>query len=185
MKVGALVLAAGQSCRFGSDKRLYPVEGKPLLRRTLESVQTAGLPCRVCLRPGDGAIPLMLGLPGLEFIECAGAASGMGATLAAGVKACHDWDGLLVVLGDMAWVQPATLAALAQRLDTDAAVQPCYRGKTGNPVGFGRRFYPELEALAGDRGGRMVLEKHPDCLRSVPVEDPGVLRDLDEPPSDA
>ncbi len=182
---GALVLAAGRSRRFGSDKRLYSVDGKALLLRTVEAVQAADLPCRVCLRPGDGAIPLMLALPGLEFIECMRAADGMGATLAAGVKACHDWDGLLVVLGDMAWVQPATLAVLARTLDSDAIVQPSYRGKPGNPVGFGRRFYPELEALDGDRGGRMLLNRHPDCLRIVAVEDPGVLRDLDEPPARA
>ncbi len=185
MTVGALVLAAGVARRFGSDKRLYPVEGKALLLRTLEAVTAAGLPCRVCLRPGDGALPLMLGLPGLEFIECRAAARGMGATLAEGVRACHDWDGLLVVLGDMAWVTPATLSSLARTLDRDSIVQPVLQGKAGNPVGFGQRFFAELEALDGDRGGRSLLTQYRDSLKQVDVNDPGVLRDLDEPPNSA
>ena len=53
-----------------------------------------------------------LDLPGLEFIECPDASAGMGATLANGVAACDDWRGLLVVLGDMPWVRPATYRSL-------------------------------------------------------------------------
>ena len=51
MRCGALVLAAGYSRRFGEDKRAYPIDGKPLLARTLESVRASGLPLRLCLRP--------------------------------------------------------------------------------------------------------------------------------------
>ena len=185
MKGGALVLAAGFSRRFGSDKRLFEVEGEPLLRRTVAAVQAAGLACRVCLRPDDGALPLVLGLPGLEFIECRDAAGGMGATLAEGVRACHDWDGLLVVLGDMAWVRPATLAALWEALTPDNIVQPVFEGMPGNPVGFGSAFFSELGALEGDRGGRALLERHRDRLLTLPVDDPGVVRDLDQPPESA
>lgn len=182
MKGGALVLAAGYSRRFGSDKRLYDVEGEPLLRHTVAAVLAAQLPCRVCLRPDDGALPLVLNLPGVEFIECKTASRGMGGTLAEGVGACGDWDGLLVVLGDMAWVQPATLAALWQALAPDTLVEPLYRGAAGNPKGFGSAYFAELAALDGDSGGREIVARHRQRMRGVSVDDPGVLRDLDEPP---
>lgn len=182
MNGGALVLAAGASRRFGSDKRRYRLAGRPLLQHTVESVLAAGLPCRVCLRPGDGDLPLLLNLGGVQYIECAGAAAGMGATLAEGVAACDDWDGLLVVLGDMAWVQPETLVEIITALTVDRIVQPEYQGRPGNPVGFGRAFYPELTALEGDRGARELLQRHPQALTRLAVADPGIHRDLDQPP---
>jgi molybdenum cofactor cytidylyltransferase len=182
MKVGALVLAAGYSRRFGEDKRRFPVDGEPLLARTLEKVRSAAIPVRVCLRPGEGNLPLELGLPGLEFIECAHARQGMGATLADGVRACGDWDALLVVLGDMPWVLPDTYVAVCGALARDRIVQPYCEGRGGHPVGFGADFFPELEVLEGDRGGRVVIERHPDALQRLPVRDPGIHADLDETP---
>jgi molybdenum cofactor cytidylyltransferase len=181
VKAGALVLAAGFSRRFGSDKRRHPVDGEPLLKRTAANALAAGLPCRICLRPGDGDMPLMLGLPGIEYIECPAAVEGMGSTLAQGVAACEDWDGLLVVLGDMAWVRPATLVAVRDALAVDRIVQPRYRGRPGQPVGFGRDFYPDLLELRGDRGGRDILPRHGSALVRLPVDDPGIHRDLDTP----
>ena len=181
MKIGALVLAAGASRRFGSDKRRHLVDGQTLLKRTVQGVREAGLPCRVCLRPGDGDIPLLLDLPGLAFIECRSASQGMGATLAEGVESCSDWDAVLIVLGDMGWVQPATLEAVAAKLTAHNIVQPTFRQQPGQPVGFGRDFFPELLALSGDRGGRSILHRHRSVRIAVPVEDPGILRDLDLP----
>ena len=182
MKGGALVLAAGASRRFGSDKRRFPLEGEPMLRRTLEAVRAASLACRVCIGPGEGDIPLWLDLPGLEFIECPHAPAGMGATLADGVAACGDWQGLLVVLGDMPWVQPSTYRYLFESLDAGNIVQPEFGGRPGNPVGFGADFFAELRSLTGDAGGRELLRRHPEALIRLPLEDPGIHRDLDTPP---
>lgn len=176
------MLAAGASCRFGSDKRCYLVDGQPLLRRTVGAVREARLSCRVCLRPGDGDVPLLVDLPGITFIECRTASQGMGATLAEGLESCGDWDAVLIVLGDMGWVKPATLEAVAAKLTVHNIVQPTYRNQPGQPVGFGRDFFPQLLALSGDRGGRSILRRHPDARTAVPVEDPGILRDLDIPP---
>ena len=181
MKIGALVLAAGASRRFGSDKRRHIIDGQPLLKRTVEAAREARLSCRVCLRPGDGDIPLLLDLPDIGFIECGSASQGMGATLAEGIGYCGDWDGVLIVLGDMGWVRPATLEMLASKLTPHTIVQPTFRTRPGHPVGFGREFFPELERLSGDRGGRDILVRNRSAWIELPVEDPGILQDLDLP----
>ncbi len=189
MIVGALVLAAGQSRRFGADKRLHLLEKhglgkaevKPLLQWTLESVQAAGLPVRVCLRDeADLAAGLVLD-SGAETLFCDRSTEGMGGTLAQGVAACTDWDGLLVVLGDMAWVCSETYNKLADALEHGGIVRPRLDGVAGNPVGFSRSFYEQLECLEGDTGARDVLSQNRSRVRCVDVDDNGILRDLDHP----
>ena len=186
MTVGVLLLAAGFSRRFGSDKRLHEVglsqdrrTVKPLLRHTLEGVIASGLPCRVCLRPGDAEVDELVRSLDAEALVCERAREGMGATLAQGILACEDWDGTLVALGDMAWVDSATYRALAQALQPGTMVRPAMDGRPGNPAGFSRAFYPQLAALEGDRGGRAVLESAPDQVRLVEAEDEGIFRDMD------
>ena len=44
MTVGAVVLAAGESRRMGAAKLALPVDGIPMLARTLAAVREAGLP---------------------------------------------------------------------------------------------------------------------------------------------
>lgn len=186
MTSGVLVLAAGYGRRFGSDKRLHTLDGgRPMLRMTLENAIASGSPCRVCVRDGDTGIAQLLQGLAVEVLPCTNSVEGMGATLADGVAACEDWDALLVALGDMPWVRPDTYASLLSALDSNAIVQPVFQRKTGNPVGFGRRFYSLLRALYGDEGGRQVLRDYPDQVRPVPVDDPGIHRDLDAPPEPA
>ncbi len=181
-RVGALVLAAGSARRFGADKRRYSLEGVPLLAHCLTTLQATGLPVRLCLRAGEAGLLAELDLAGPEVLECPRADRGMGATLADGVGYCRDWDGLLVVLGDMPWIAAETYRAVAGKLSRDSIVQPVFEGRGGHPVGFGADFFPELVTLDGDRGARTVLERHPAALRRLEVADPGIHRDLDEPP---
>lgn len=180
MSGGALVLAAGLSRRFGSDKRQFLLDDKtPLLRRAVEIVLAANLSCRVCVRADDSAaLALLQDLP-VSIIECHSAEQGMGRTLAEGVAACQDWDGLLVMLADMPWLRPQTLALLFAALTPDAIVQPTCAEQPGNPVGFGRAFYPDLLALQGDQGGRALLQRYPHALRHLEVGDPAIHRDID------
>ena len=154
-----------------------------MLRVTIENVIRSGAPCRVCVREGDTDIVTLLQGLAVDVIPCINSEQGMGATLAEGVFACKDWDALLVALGDMPWVQPDTYASLLSALDSDTIIQPLFRQKPGNPVGFGRRFYPLLQTLQGEGGGRQILRDYPDQVRPVAVDDAGIHRDLDSPPS--
>ncbi len=54
-------------------------------------------------------------------------------------------------------------------------------GKCGNPCVFSRRYFSELSALQGDRGGKAVIRRHPEDLFLWEVEDPSELEDVDTP----
>ncbi len=182
MNNGVLVLAAGVSRRFGSDKRRYLLDGKPLLVHCLDAIAAAGLPPRVCIGPDDGDLVISLGATGVQFIECDQARRGMGATLAQGVARCDDWDGVLVALGDMPWVLPETFRTVSQSLLPGQIVQPVYENRPGQPVAFSAAFFDKLRGLDGDIGGRELLREHENQLLKTAVNDPGIHQDVDTPP---
>jgi molybdenum cofactor cytidylyltransferase len=107
----------------------------------------------------------------------------MGASLRAAVRAlASETDGVFVFLGDMPRIPPGLAEALAQALTPGVdAVAPCYAGRRGPPVLFGRTCFPTLKSLAGDTGARELLAAIGKRLALVVTADPGALFDVDRP----
>jgi molybdenum cofactor cytidylyltransferase len=84
--------------------------------------------------------------------------TGMGDSIAAGVAACPDADGWLIVLGDMPFILPSSIERVVAAIADDAVSVPVQDGEFGHPVGFGRAFGPGLLALSGDRGAQAVVQ---------------------------
>jgi molybdenum cofactor cytidylyltransferase len=182
-EVVALVLAAGSSRRFGSDKRRACLaDGRPLLVATLQLALRNFAAVALVLRPEDD--PLALGVPaGVQVIRCSDAALGMGHSLAAGVSALASTPSraIAVLLGDMPWVAEASLQQLIGAAAAERIVFPLYGGERGHPVLFGRRYWHELRELHGDRGAKALLADHQAAWLGIELDDPGVLRDVDTP----
>ena len=51
----------------------------------------------------------------------------------------------------------------------------------GHPVGFSADYLPELLALTDDQGGKAILDAHSNNLHLCPVDDSGVVKDIDQP----
>jgi len=189
MTGGALLLAAGASRRFGSDKRLYTTDdGQPLLLASLSRYARAFGSVIVVLQGDDAAAAaLVAGYPDLgrvQVVHCPDARLGMGHSLACGARQIPaSWTHVFIALADMAWVRPATLAMLRDAMTgaaADAIIQPQYRGQSGHPVGFGAHHMAALANLHGDEGARRLLRGA--SVTRIAVDDPGVLQDLDRPP---
>lgn len=186
--IRGVLLAAGYSKRFGSNKLLHPLPaGKPdagvpialaSARHFLEA-----LPDSVAvIRPRAQKLGKLLRDAGCNTVVCKNAAEGMGITLAEGVRATGDAHGWVVALADMPYLNPETVRVIASALSDGAAIAaPSYRGERGHPVGFARRFKDDLAALRGDAGAREILMAHPEWITLYEVDDPGVLRDVDLP----
>lgn len=184
MKQGAqgLLVAAGSSRRFGSDKRFAALDGIPMVLRALRNLQTAVDSVVMVIRPGER--PRFLDLVAADnaptLVEAEHAAAGMGASLACGIR--HIRGGAVVVaLADMPFVQPASIRCVADALANYPLVVPSYRGRRGHPVGFQRRFFAELAELDSDRGGKQLLQSHPEMVHEIALNDPGILTDIDTP----
>lgn len=178
-RVGAIVLAAGLGRRMGGAKLAMMVGGVPVLAQTLGSVRQASLP--ILLVTGAHAGPVRAVAGDLPMVHADAHAQGMAESLKAGLHAAPaEWEAALVVLGDMPFVAPQTLGALADALAAGApAVVPVHEGRRGNPAGFARSVWPRLMALQGDAGARAILDRL--AVVEVHVYDPGVHRDIDLP----
>lgn len=178
-----ILLAAGASTRFGSDKLLYPLTGgTPVAAAALANLRSAIPQVIAVVRPRTRILENLLSDAGATVIVCADADEGMGASLACAVRASGDVAGWIIALADMPHIRPETIGRIAASLAAGAAiVAPAYRGERGHPVGLSARFRAQLEALRGDEGARSVLKQNAGLIKLIEVDDPGVCRDIDTP----
>lgn len=179
---GVLVLAAGQSRRFGSQKLMQPLaDGRPMLLHSLEVAESLGLPVTLVVDAQQPELLRLLQGRAVQALPVEQADQGMGANLARGVTACSDWQGWLVMLGDMPFIKTATLKAVMAQASVENIVVPVFRGQRGHPVWFGRSFKEQLIQLSGDQGGRGILQSCWDQVAEMAVDDPAIHWDVDTP----
>ncbi|KND60752.1 CTP:molybdopterin cytidylyltransferase [Candidatus Burkholderia verschuerenii] len=171
-----ILLAAGLGTRFDPsglhNKLLAPLpDGTPVVFQSARRPLAVVTEVIAVVRPGAEKLADVLNEAGCLVIFSADAERGMGATLAAAVRATSEADGWLVALGDMPWIEPASIEAVARPLDAgEALVAPFYRGKRGHPVGFGIAHRDTLVTLDGDAGARGLFAVQTPF--AVNVDDP-------------
>ena len=178
---GAIVLAAGASTRLGHPKQLVEIDGESLLRRAAGAVlATAPVDCVVVV---DAHATFEMALAGLDarIVRSPEAATGMAASLRAGVAALDERaDGALVVVTDQPALDARHLAALCAtwRKAPRLAVASAYAGVVGVPALLPRSWFGEIGALRGDVGARDLLRSRDDV---VAIDAPALARDIDTP----
>ena len=177
--VGAIILAAGFSNRFGSIKLLASLaNGNTVIGQTLQRISAALADSVVITRPE--LVPLLAPY-NIDLRVFDHAERGMGATLAYGIGFAQAWSGCLICLADMPFINTSTYQALADRIEPDSIIIPSFESRAGNPVGFGRRWFPDLAELDNDSGGRVVVQGNPQAVIHFPVDDQAILDDIDTP----
>jgi molybdenum cofactor cytidylyltransferase len=180
-----ILLAAGLGTRFDASGRHNKLlatlpGGTPVVFQSARKLLAVSAEVIAVIRPGAEKLADVLNEAGCSVIFSTDAERGMGAALAAAVRATSEADGWLVALGDMPWIEASTYEAVARQLDQGSElVAPFYRGKRGHPVGFGMAHREALAALDGDAGARGIFSTHTPFV--IEVDDQHVLLDVDLP----
>lgn len=187
MKPQGILLAAGKSARFGSNKLLYPViDNTPMILLCAEKLASVLPDSVVVINSELIGLTTQLEQLGLIVVINKQAELGMGSSLSCAVGAGESVNpgsgGWLIMLADMPYLETQTIQQLVNRLEKGASiVAPVCNQKRGHPVGFSQTYKNELLALNKDKGAREILKKYHQVLELLPVNDKGVLLDIDQP----
>jgi molybdenum cofactor cytidylyltransferase len=180
-EITGVLLAAGQSHRFGSNKMLVEIDKQAMILRAAASLS----PCDRLLavvRQDDLPLQQLLKGASIEFIPNDAAAQGMGSSIACGIAASLDCEGWCLMPADMPFVCPSTTRHVVAALQQGATLAaPYYQNRRGHPVGFSQALANELLALNSATGARAIVEQHQQQLAVINCEDPNILIDIDTP----
>lgn len=169
--VAFVLLAAGRSERFGSDKLISDYKGKPLWRWAADEAEEAGFRERFLVIGEHSSVRTPAGWA--EVLNSA-AAEGMGTSIAAGVAAAKHHNRVVIGLADMPMVSAAHLRRIASGMCTTFTRYE--DGSAGCPAGFERETFSELQTLRGDRGARTLDLPNPSIIEP---NDQNLLFDVD------
>jgi molybdenum cofactor cytidylyltransferase len=186
MRIGAVLLAAGASRRFGDECKLVAeVHGTPMVRKVALALRGADL-AEIVAVTGQDRLACRDALGGLavRFAHNEDWAQGMGTSIAVGVASlAQDLDGAFIVPGDMAYLTSDLLMQLVaafERSGGQAIVYPVTSdGGQRNPVLWPARCSPALGALSGQEGAKALLVRSAEQKITLPVDDPRLLLDVD------
>lgn len=179
----AILLAAGQARRFGSQKLLapLPLSGKSVIETAAANL-LAGAGRVIAVTARDERLMHVLEQAGCEVVVNDRAREGMATSIIAGVRASEDASGWLIALGDMPYVEAATIGKVKAALEEGADIAvPRHRSQRGHPVGFSAKYRQALCALTGDKGAKAIIDVNLTTVTWVGTTDSGVLVDIDTP----
>ncbi|HEY6202763.1 MAG TPA: nucleotidyltransferase family protein [Candidatus Limnocylindria bacterium] len=181
-RVAAVVLAAGQGLRYGSQKLLAPVGDRPLLQHALDAANASSLsPVVVVLGADADAIEAGVRSGRARLVRNPDHATGQASSLRIGLRSLDASDAAVVVLGDQPNVTAALLDALvATQRSTGAPAVVCAQdGRRSPPTLLHRDLWMEVDALRGDTGARDVLARRGDVAVFDVAHDLAGLDDVD------
>lgn len=178
--ITAILLAAGFSRRMTADKLLLDFHGQPVIDCVMKAITSCPFHEKLLIQREEHytAIASKYGFQSLKNIH---ASDGQSTSVQIGVRNSHPQSAFMFFVGD----QPClTVNIINQLLDThrehpEAIIVPAIDGQFKNPVIFPAKYRTELLAIDGDKGGRTVIKKHPEHVRTVDFQNASAFLDID------
>ena len=174
---GCVVMAAGAASRFGSNKLLAPLYGKPLYQYLFDTLPEAAF-ARIVVVSGTQEILRDAENRGFIPVVNVQPEEGAALTIRLGLRHVLDLPACLFCVCDQPGLKRETVEYLC-RGPADKICAASYAGVRGNPVLFPASFYNELMTLDAGESGSAVIRRHPDQVLLIPCADAAEMKDVD------
>ena len=183
-QIGGVILAAGEARRFGAQKLLASLDGRPLVQHVIDAANASCLE-DIALVVGTNAEGLVAGLDlgRARVVRNLDPSRGLASSLQVGLRSLDPRvHAALVLLGDVPGVTTALIDELVfcGRETRASAIVSVWRGRRSPPVVLHKSLWAAAFALEGDIGMREVL-KDQDVVEFAVTEELGSLDDIDTP----
>ncbi len=173
-KIGAVILAAGESSRFGRPKQLVQFRGKSLVRRVVDTAKDANCSAIVVVL-GSKRKQIERELKETDAIvaENQDWRRGIGSSIRVGVESAvnqaPDLEAIVLLTCDQPFMKTDTIERLiAMREKTKKAiVASSYSETLGVPALFDRSCFQELLALDDETGAKAIILSNRERVAEV------------------
>ena len=176
---GAVIPAAGVSSQTGRFKPMLPVGDETIIRRVIHILQKTGI-SRIVVIGGYHYQELKKHLDDLDIDVIYNKDFGktdMLYSIALGLKRLQkECSKIVFCPGDMSVIDSGTLEKIIAS-DGDVVI-PTYNGHAGHPIMLSRSVFPTIISYDGKNGLRGALDSFPGVCKNIPVNDEGILMDL-------
>jgi molybdenum cofactor cytidylyltransferase len=187
--ISGIILAAGSSQRMGSPKSLLKIGEKKFLQYIVEVLHSARI-IDVVVVLGAEAEEIRKSLTWFDgkIVVNEEWSKGQLTSIIKGIGALdlnstepEEVNGAMICLVDHPLLTQSLLVDLLQGYWTSKKkiIIPTFNGKRGHPVIFDKKYFDEIRSAPFDVGARAVVHKYADDVCEVPVNDEGVLINID------
>ena len=186
MSTAALLVGGGDSSRFGGlPKAMMPLGRSTAVRRLAEVCLSHGLdPVTVVVGPHRGPVARELRDLSVTLVDSELWYEGRTASVQSGLETIPVDHDVLFWPVDHPFVSPSTVDLLGQTRDSDTLAVwfiPTFEGRGGHPVLWRSVVRADIMEVRGDAPLRSLLPEFGVLVRRVPVDDPGVVANVDTP----
>lgn len=190
-KTSAIILAAGTSSRMGAAKQLLALGERPMLAHVIERVLAEDFSEAIAVI-GHEAEAIQRAIPikdsRFRWVLNKEYKEGQGTSLKLGMSQMNKHhSSAMVFLGDLPFISQKTIHqiyelgnSMLKETDGPFVLQPSFQGTGGHPAFFGHVKTEWFQEIEGDQGAKAIMGRFA-ARRRLPVEDQGILFDVDTP----
>ncbi|MGL6202278.1 MAG: nucleotidyltransferase family protein [Lachnospiraceae bacterium] len=178
--ITAILLASGYSRRMHTDKLLLDFHGLPVIARVMKAISSCPFDQKILIQRTDVYTELAQKY-GFQSYQNHSAQEGQSSSVRCGVSHSRSSSALMFFVGDQPCLTAKTIERLliAHQEYPDDIIVPAIDGQFKNPVIFAPQFQTWLSDTQGDQGGRTIIKKFAEHVRTVTFHDTDAFHDID------
>lgn len=188
MKISLVLLAAGGSRRFGGNKLLEEIEGKPMYRHIADEIRENAeqiFADKIVVTQYE-EIAQVMETKGYRIVRNHNIERGLSWSVRLGLDAAVERAGeegtaVCFAVCDQPYLKGSTVGKFLEEWEKSGKGLGCLgnQGRLGNPAVFSSTYFERLRELEGDRGGRSLIAKYQDDVYVFEADDERELEDID------